>query len=57
MSSQRLLKVEVFLEEESQRQRCDNRCTVRYYVAGFKVGGKSTNQRIQAALEAAKSRT
>lgn len=55
MSSQRLLKVEVFLEE-SQRQRCDNRCTVRYYVAGFKVGGKSTNQRIQAALEAAKSR-
>ena len=56
MSSQRLLKVEVFLEEESQRQRCDNRCTIRYYVAGFKVGGKSTNQRIQAALEAAKSR-
>lgn len=56
MSSQRLLKVEVFLEEESQRQRCDNRCTVRSYVAGFEVPGKSTNQRTQVALEAGKSR-
>lgn len=56
MLSQGLLKVEVFLEEESQRQRYDNRSTVRYYVAAFKVGGKSTNQRTQAALEAGKSR-
>ena len=53
MSSQRFLKVE---EEESQRQRCDNRCTVRYHVAGFEVGGKSTNHRTQGDLEAGKSR-